>query len=82
MVPNYITIVSMNCQGLSNQEKRSDTFNFLKSKKNILFTSYKTLILQLKKKNIFVHNGGSNVISVIFLVKREVLQFFSITISL
>ena len=51
MVPNYISIVSMNYQGLSNRENRSDTLFFLKSK-NILFTSYKTLILQLKKKNI------------------------------
>ena len=37
MVLNYITIVSMNCQGLSNQEKRSDTLIFLKSKKHSIY---------------------------------------------
>ena len=55
----------MNCQGLSNQEKRFDTLNFLRLK-HVQFTSYMTLILQLKKKNIFIYSGDSNVISVFF----------------
>ena len=29
---NYISFVSMNCQGLSNMDKRSYTFNFLRNK--------------------------------------------------
>lgn len=33
MVDSRITIISMNCQGLSNKMARSDTFNFLKGKR-------------------------------------------------
>ena len=32
MVDSAITVISMNCQGLSNKMARSDTLNFLKSK--------------------------------------------------
>ena len=32
MTHNYVSFVSMNCQGLSNMDKRSDTFNFLRNK--------------------------------------------------
>ena len=52
MVPNYITIVSMNCQGLSNQEKRSDTFNFLKSKKHFIYFLQDTHFTTKEEKHI------------------------------
>ena len=34
---NYISFVCMNCQGLSNMDKRSDTFNFLRNKNYSVF---------------------------------------------
>ena len=34
---NYISFVSMNCQGLSNMDKRSDTFNFLRNKNDSVY---------------------------------------------
>ena len=52
MVPNYITIVSMNCQGLSNQEKRSDTLNFLKCKKHSIYFQQDTHFTTKKEKYI------------------------------
>ena len=37
MAESTITLISMNCQGLSSKTKRADTLNFLKSKRYSIY---------------------------------------------
>ena len=79
MTKNYISLVSMNCQGLSSAEKRSDTLNSLKVKATQSISS-RIHTLQQKNKIIYAHNGAMNVILATFQAKQEAWQSFSITI--
>ena len=68
---NKVTFISTNTQGLSDELKRRDTFNFLKSMPYIF---YKIRTLQIMQKIIFASNGATSVILVISQVSPEWLQ--------
>lgn len=52
MADNTITLVSMNCQGLSNKTARADTLNFLKSKNYSIYMLQDTHFINKEEKYI------------------------------
>ena len=63
-----ITVCSLNVRGLSNNQKRRETFLWLKKKRISLSISYKTCIAQEKQKSVGNPNGGTQLFSQIFLL--------------
>ena len=75
-----ITVCSLNVRGLSNNQKRRETFFWLKKKKNSLSISYKKCIAQQKQKSVGNPNGDTQLFLQIFLAPEQVLAYFSTTI--
>ena len=74
-----ITVCSLNVRGFSNNQKRRETFFWLK-KKNSLSISYKKCIAQQKQKSVGNPNGYTQLFLQIFLAPEQVLAYFSTTI--